>query len=650
MKKILFLLFFLSAISHATYVAVLETLADKGAKITRSEKSFLTDKLRERAGVNLPAYLGYTIMTSENIRAMLPPGKNIEDCEGSCLVETGRNIAADFVAQARIGNFNKTLTITFELYETASNKRIDGFTGRANSVDELLTIITQKADAVFQKINKKNSMQQNNASDGFSNFSTGDGYNNSFTKKYIVQIESNPNGALISVDGEPNVQCKQTPCSIQLNEGEHRISMVSEMYQKKDTILQVSKSTQVLKVALTPNFGELEIAPILTDNLGNSQDIKVTVDGSIVAKKFLQLSPGNHSIQIEHHCYEPIRFDVTINKSSKLKFDKPLTIALGGLELTADENGKPQSLPVYINGKQQGETPFAANVPVCSRIAIGNSKTPLPVTIKYHDNVSYIHKITKGYATNTPILSDPTFKDDGSIAASNFFSGQKIMEKMQQYTLQGTEKDKAKQVKEMATLLQKGADYYQKASENGKWSIPSKLQMGKLFYVMAERINNQKLNAKKEEERFAEQVGLIQQLTVYYEQARKIFQEAIIEARDKNIKNNYVSAVEEYYINAFYMTCDVFHQVASLFRNAPLPDSALVVREYVGLGMVKNDAVVATHEDLNAYRKELYSRVEAAKELAIPQCKTGIEAAQHYNIQNAQVEATKNLLRSLNKK
>lgn len=64
---------------------------------------FLTDKLRDRAKAVLPAYMGYVIMTRENINAMLPPGKSIEECEGSCLVETGKNIAADYVAQARVG-------------------------------------------------------------------------------------------------------------------------------------------------------------------------------------------------------------------------------------------------------------------------------------------------------------------------------------------------------------------------------------------------------------------------------------------------------------------------------------------------------------------------------------------------------------------
>jgi len=50
--------------------------------------------------------------------------------------------------------------------------------------------------------------------------------------------------------------------------------------------------------------------------------------------------------------------------------------------------------------------------------------------------------------------------------------------------------------------------------------------------------------------------------------------------------------------------------------------------------MVKDDAIMAAHEDLEAYREELNSRSDAAKQLAIPQCATGIKASAHYGIDN----------------
>lgn len=143
----------------ATHVAVLETISEKDV-IGRSEKMFLTDKLRERAKVVLPAYMGYIVMTRENINAMLPPGKSIEDCEGSCLVETGKNIAADYVAQARVGKYGEKFTITVELYETSGNNLIGSFTAVKKDEDGLLDAVGAKADDFFSLIKGKNILEE----------------------------------------------------------------------------------------------------------------------------------------------------------------------------------------------------------------------------------------------------------------------------------------------------------------------------------------------------------------------------------------------------------------------------------------------------------------------------------------------------------
>ena len=156
MKKLLIflLLLFLSTDAMAAYVAVLETMADGDAKdsVSLLDRQYLTNVLREQAVKELPAELNFTIMTRENINAMLPPGKAIEDCEGSCLAETGRNIAADYVCQARVGRFGKMLTLSAELYETAGNKLITSFNGRGADVEELLKLIEERSPAFFRRV------------------------------------------------------------------------------------------------------------------------------------------------------------------------------------------------------------------------------------------------------------------------------------------------------------------------------------------------------------------------------------------------------------------------------------------------------------------------------------------------------------------
>ncbi|WP_290736122.1 MULTISPECIES: hypothetical protein [unclassified Fibrobacter] len=150
----IFLLLVCASGAFATHVAVLETGVDPAVKkkVTLSDRQYLTNVLREEAVKQLPAEDGYTIMTRDNISAMLPPGKAIEDCEGTCLAETGRNISADFVCQARVSSFGSKLALSAEIYETAGNKLVASFNGRGKNVEALLKVIKENAPDFFGKV------------------------------------------------------------------------------------------------------------------------------------------------------------------------------------------------------------------------------------------------------------------------------------------------------------------------------------------------------------------------------------------------------------------------------------------------------------------------------------------------------------------
>lgn len=150
----IFLLLVCASGAFATHVAVLETGVDPAVKkkVKLSDRQYLTNVLREEAVKQLPAEEGYTIMTRDNISAMLPPGKALEDCEGSCLAETGRNISADFVCQARVSSFGSKLALSAEIYETAGNKLVASFNGRGKNVEALLKVIKENAPDFFGKV------------------------------------------------------------------------------------------------------------------------------------------------------------------------------------------------------------------------------------------------------------------------------------------------------------------------------------------------------------------------------------------------------------------------------------------------------------------------------------------------------------------
>lgn len=132
------------------FVAVLES--SSGGILDYQETQFITNVLREEAVKSLSSDLNVTIMTRENIIEMLPPDKSLEDCEGACIVETGKNISADYVSQARIGKFGKNLTISVELYKTSNNKLISSFNTKAADIDFLEEQVRKNISPMFREI------------------------------------------------------------------------------------------------------------------------------------------------------------------------------------------------------------------------------------------------------------------------------------------------------------------------------------------------------------------------------------------------------------------------------------------------------------------------------------------------------------------
>ena len=388
-NSLLFLLL-LCSILHAghIYVAVVETISDKNV-ITRDEKLFLTDKLRESAQRVLPSRMGYVIMTRENIQEMLPPGKVIEDCEGQCLVETGKNINANYIAQARAGRVGSKLSLTVELYATNGANVVSYFTIRSSNVDGLVDELERKADGMFRAITVGKS---NSGHTGFSDLDLGQDYKGDSRSFYLVHMDTRPTGAMVSIDGRPNAGCRSTPCGIELVEGEHSFSFAMEEYSDKDTVVNVRANGERYIVDLMPNFGILTINPATDERFDDIEGLSIFVDDALVSSKEIRLSPQRkHKIQIKSACYEPVSFEVSVKKGDKIVFDKPLVAAKGTLLLRATKDNQPVSEMVYIDGRPMGNTPFNKDIPICSKIAIGKNQNPVPVRVKYHDKTDYTY-------------------------------------------------------------------------------------------------------------------------------------------------------------------------------------------------------------------------------------------------------------------
>ena len=379
--------------SFATYVAVLETGIDGSAKerVSFSDRLYLTNVLREQAVKELPAVQNYTIMTRENIQQMLPPGKAIEDCEGSCLVETGKNISADYICQARVGVFGSSLTLSAELYETAGNKLIASFNGRGKDVEELLDLIKQKSPEFFRGV-KGNGFA---GVGGFGAFSGAGSFSYTGKKKFIVEIVSNPAGAVPTIDGKADPKCLSTPCKVQLDEGEHRFVASLDRYEDAELVANVNSSNQKIELTLASNFGWLEMKPVMNGGAKNRGMLNVVVDGVRKEDSKIELDAGLHEVKVTHPCYDPLEFSVSIVKNKTETFDKEIARGMGALELNVEYNDVPQAVAVIIDGVNVGYSPYAGEVPLCAEVMLqGNGWTEkVNVQPKWHEVVQVTHKL-----------------------------------------------------------------------------------------------------------------------------------------------------------------------------------------------------------------------------------------------------------------
>ncbi|MDR2581949.1 MAG: hypothetical protein LBC75_00530 [Fibromonadaceae bacterium] len=387
--KIAFILLFLALIAHGQEqkrVAILNTEGE-------GDLTYLTVRLREIAVKALPKD-SYSIMTAESIIDKLG---SIEEArkicrEAQCLAVIGRKVSAAYVGQAKIGNFGGNFTISMELYNSASGTLVDSFTGEANDLRGLLKVIDEKAPQMFRKMPGVSSNRI--IEEGIGRLTKSEGYELDEGKRYLVNLSTEPSSAVLSFDGVPNAKCPKTPCRLELHEGAVRIIANLEQYEIADTTVSVNQNGQSIFITLKPNFGILKINPAYIDGIGKDEQWSLYINGKLAPSWENRLSLGKYKVELLHRCYEDLSFEAGINKNKREVFDMAgnITLRKGGLILSAELNGESVSEPVFVNGKQTGETPFSDAVPLCAKVEIGKNREVIDVGLKYNEKVRYTYK------------------------------------------------------------------------------------------------------------------------------------------------------------------------------------------------------------------------------------------------------------------
>ncbi|MDR1811641.1 MAG: PEGA domain-containing protein [Candidatus Fibromonas sp.] len=360
------------------------------------ELEYLTDKAQEIAVRVLPNSNFEVFPQDVIIKRLGGADSYVKECkESSCIVDLGKKAMVDYVAQCRFGKLGSDFRIAFELYKVSTSGLIDKFSESAKDIDGLLAIMQEKIPDGFMKIPGaalKGKVVLPPVVGGIRDLERTVDYEFDDEKRYLASVSTEPQGAALSFNGVPDDRCNKTPCKTEFPEGSVRIIARLEQYETADTTISIKQNNQNIAIALKPSFGVLEIVPTYSDGIGAYRQWNLSINDKSYSLGEIRLSPGNYAVKLNHECYENIGFTAGIHKGKREVFDmsRHVTLKKGGLVLRAERNGEPASEPVFVNGRQVGETPFSGSIPLCAVIEIGQSREKVNVELKHNDKVEHI--------------------------------------------------------------------------------------------------------------------------------------------------------------------------------------------------------------------------------------------------------------------
>ena len=152
---ILFLLLVQATLCSAAKerISILDFMVSPDAKrlVNVDASKDLTQQVRD-AATRLLDSARFEIMTRENILVMLPPGKNLSECEGQCEVEMARNLGARWHVVGDVGRVGRKLVLSVRLYDVASGTQLGGVRIEGKDVDELVDNVGPRAVELLGKI------------------------------------------------------------------------------------------------------------------------------------------------------------------------------------------------------------------------------------------------------------------------------------------------------------------------------------------------------------------------------------------------------------------------------------------------------------------------------------------------------------------
>ena len=187
----------------------------------------------------------------------------------------------------------------------------------------------------------------------------------------LVRFESDPEGAVVLLDGTPICGTGDGGCTRTLPAGRRKLRMELQGYVLKEAVLDLQDGALV-RWTLDPNFGWLTVD---TDPPG----LPVYIDGLEIASapvQELRLGAGNHRVEAVGECFRSKVRNVRVRRGKSSKVELRVRPRTRTVKLVAlDEKGRSVKARVRVDGRSVGKAPGSFEVDACaSNIEVKTSK------------------------------------------------------------------------------------------------------------------------------------------------------------------------------------------------------------------------------------------------------------------------------------
>ena len=264
--------------------------------------------------------------------------------EGSCEVEIGRNIGADYIISGQVVQIEGTYLYSVKIHNTETGAlvgthRIEGDSGLSlvrNTSQQTQELISS---TLVEKISVQESPKESLS---------------------VIHFNSSPHGAQVWLDDTQI--CPTTPCTMGISEGFHIVEFRKDRYQSWKAEFQ-TKSGMEIRADLISSSTTLHLSSQLAG-------IDVFLDDSYIGKTPItpqEIDPGSHVLRYEGTCSNPIEEEFLAKEGVDIFREIHIPDYQTPIHVKAiNQHGKILRARVYVDGDFVGYTPFHEPISTCS--------------------------------------------------------------------------------------------------------------------------------------------------------------------------------------------------------------------------------------------------------------------------------------------